>query len=121
MAEQSATKTAASIADERLTHQSAIRRMMARPALGAFAGVLLVFAFFGAHAGCTGLFGADRILSWSTVSAQLMIVAIGAALLMIGGEFDLSVGSMIGFAGMMIALPTVSLGWAGGLQRYVRL
>ena len=111
MADQSATKTAASIADERLAHQSAIRRMMARPALGAFAGVLLVFAFFGATAGGTGMFAADGVLSWSTVSAQLMIVAVGAAILMIGGEFDLSVGSMIGFAGMMIALPTVYLGW----------
>jgi len=30
---------------------------------------------------------------------------------MIGGEFDLSVGSMIGFAGMMIALPTVYFHW----------
>jgi simple sugar transport system permease protein len=32
-----------------------------------------------------------------------MIIAVGACLLMIAGEFDLSVGSMIGFAGMMIA------------------
>ena len=30
---------------------------------------------------------------------------------MIAGEFDLSVGSMIGFAGMMIALLSVSFGW----------
>ena len=33
-----------------------------------------------------------------------MIIAVGACLLMIAGEFDLSVGSMIGFAGMMIAV-----------------
>lgn len=115
MAEQSATtpdrKAAASIGDERLAHQSPIQRMMARPALGAFAGVVLVFAFFGATAGNTGMFAADGVMSWMTVSAQLMIVAIGAALLMVGGEFDLSVGSMIGFAGMMMALPTVYFGW----------
>ena len=115
MAEQSATtpdrKTAAGIGDERLAHQSPIQRMMARPALGAFAGVVLVFAFFGATAGNTGMFAADGVLSWATVSAQLMIVAVGAALLMVGGEFDLSVGSMIGFAGMMMALPTVYFGW----------
>ena len=32
-------------------------------------------------------------------------------LLMIAGEFDLSVGSMIGFSGMMIAVFGVVLGW----------
>jgi simple sugar transport system permease protein len=116
MAEQSATppdsKPVATIGrDERLAHQSPIQRLMARPALGAVAGVVLVFAFFGATAGGTGMFAADGMMSWMTVSAQLMIVAIGAALLMVGGEFDLSVGSMIGFAGMMIALPTVYFGW----------
>jgi simple sugar transport system permease protein len=114
MAEQPAitpdTKTAI-IGDERLAHQPPLQRMMARPELGAFAGVLLVFAFFGATAGNTGMFAADGVLSWGIVSAQLMIVAVGAAILMVGGEFDLSVGSMIGFAGMMIALPTVYFGW----------
>jgi simple sugar transport system permease protein len=34
-------------------------------------------------------------------AAQLGIVAIGASLLMIGGEFDLSVGSMIAFSGFV--------------------
>ena len=45
----------------------------------------------------TGMFAADGVLNWSTVSGYLMIIAVGAALLMIGGEFDLSLGSMIGF------------------------
>ena len=114
MAEQPAIITdpkPAPMRDERLAHQSTLRRMMARPELGAFAGVLLVFAFFGTTAGNTGMFAADGAMSWMTVSAQLMIVAVGAAILMVGGEFDLSVGSMIGFAGMMIALPTVYFGW----------
>jgi simple sugar transport system permease protein len=31
---------------------------------------------------------------------------------MIAGEFDLSVGSMIGFAGMMVAIPILEWGWA---------
>ena len=38
------------------------------------------------------------------IVAQLGIIAIGACLLMIAGEFDLSIGSMIGFAGMSMAL-----------------
>ena len=38
------------------------------------------------------------------VSANLGIIAIAAAMLMIGGEFDLSIGSMIGFAGGCMAM-----------------
>ena len=32
-------------------------------------------------------------------------------MLMIGGEFDLSIGSMIGAAGVVIAIPAVQWGW----------
>lgn len=103
--------TPATPADERLRRQTGLRRLMARPELGALAGTILVFAFFGVTASGTGMFAADGILNWTTVSAQLAIIGVAAALLMIGGEFDLSVGSMIGFAGMMIAIPTVYFGW----------
>ncbi len=36
----------------------------------------------------------------------------GVALLMIGGEFDLSVGSTVGAAGMAIMLLTTVFGWS---------
>jgi simple sugar transport system permease protein len=38
------------------------------------------------------------------VIAQLGIIALGAGLLIIAGEFDLSIGSMIGFAGACMAM-----------------
>ena len=38
------------------------------------------------------------------IIAQYGIIATGAAVLMIAGEFDLSIGSMIGFAGMSMAM-----------------
>ena len=57
------------------------------------------------------MFNAQGILNWTTVSAQFVIIAVGACMLMIAGEFDLSVGSMIGFAGMSIAIISVTLGW----------
>jgi simple sugar transport system permease protein len=50
-------------------------------------------------------------MNWSQVSAYLGLLAVGACLLMIAGEFDLSIGSMIGFAGMMVAIPTVYFHW----------
>ena len=74
-----------------------LRRLLGRPDLGAMSGLVLVFVFFAIGAHGTGMFAADGILNWSTVSGYLMIIAVGAALLMIGGEFDLSLGSMIGF------------------------
>src|SRR5690606_13289939 len=78
---------------------------------GAMAAVILVFAFFASIAGDSGMFAADGILNWATVSAQLAVLAIGACLLMIAGEFDLSMGSMIGFAGMVIAILALYWSW----------
>src|SRR4051812_42269223 len=98
--------------DERLKSQNRWRKFLQHPEFGALAGVILVFIFFGVTAGDSGMFAADGVLNWTTVSAQLILIACAAALLMIGGEFDLSVGSMIGFAGMMIAIPMVYFGWS---------
>jgi len=57
------------------------------------------------------MFSAIGVINWLEVSAQLGIIAAGACLLMIAGEFDLSIGSMIGFAGMIIAIPTTHWGF----------
>src|SRR5690606_19698430 len=97
--------------DERLARQSGLRTMLMRPELGAMAGAILVFIYFGVVAGSTGMFAPDGIMNWGVVSAQFAIIAVGACLLMIAGEFDLSVGSMIGFAGIVIAVLSVHLGW----------
>jgi simple sugar transport system permease protein len=97
--------------DERVKDISRLRKMMIRPELGAITGTILVFVYFFLVASDTGMFGPEGIMNWSTVSAQFMILAVGACLLMIAGEFDLSIGSMIGFSGIIIALLSVSLGW----------
>jgi simple sugar transport system permease protein len=57
------------------------------------------------------MFNLDGVMNWSQVAAYLGLLAVGACLLMIAGEFDLSIGSMIGFAGMMVALPSVYFHW----------
>ena len=86
--------------------------MLSRPELGAAAGALLVVVFFALVAGNSGLFSAKGIVNFLEVSAQLGILAAAVALLMIAGEFDLSIGSMIGFAGILIAIPTIACGLA---------
>ncbi|MEM9441771.1 MAG: ABC transporter permease, partial [Pseudomonadota bacterium] len=106
-----ATTTSGTTADERIKEMSFIRKALIRPELGGICGTVLVFVFFFLFAFDSGMFNSQGIMNWSIVSAQFMVIAVGACLLMIAGEFDLSVGSMIGFAGMMIAIFTVTLGW----------
>ncbi|MGB5871806.1 MAG: ABC transporter permease [Albidovulum sp.] len=105
-----ATSSAPEI-DERIKQTSAFRKALIRPELGGIVGTIAVFTFFGLFAFDSGMFSSQGVINWSIVSAQFMIIAVGACLLMIAGEFDLSVGSMIGFAGMMIAIFSVTLGW----------
>jgi simple sugar transport system permease protein len=75
------------------------------PELGALGGAVIVWSIFAA-------LGGDAFRSWSATvailnaAAPLGILAIAVALLMIGGEFDLSVGSMIGVCSMAIMLLT---------------
>lgn len=98
--------------DERVRNVGSMRKLLARPEFGAIAGTLLVVAIFVLAAGDSGMFSAEGTVNWGTVAGFLGIIAVGAALLMIAGEFDLSVGSMIGFAGMMVAIPILEWGWA---------
>lgn len=97
--------------DERIRKISRLQKFLARPDFSAISGTLLVFLFFIIVAGDAGMFNADGIINWSTISAYLVIIAVGASLLMIAGEFDLSIGSMIGFAGVVIAVTGVQWGW----------
>lgn len=108
-AETTSSKPQAS--DERVRKESFFRKLLTRPELGSISGAILVFAFFGIVAGDSGMFASDGIMNWTTVSAQLGIIAIAACMLMIAGEFDLSIGSMIGFAGMMMSIPALYFGW----------
>lgn len=97
--------------DERLQRIPFWKKALSRPELGALAGTVLVLAFFIVAAGGTGMFTPAGIVNFLEVAAQLGIIATAAALLMIGGEFDLSIGSMIGLAGILIAIPAVEYGW----------
>jgi simple sugar transport system permease protein len=105
---QSATERSA---DERVRRVGSFRKWLNRPELAAVAGAILVFAFFAITAGDSGFLTFGGTMSYLEVAAQLGIVAVPVALLMIAGEFDLSVGSMIGAAGMVVAISTAEYGW----------
>jgi simple sugar transport system permease protein len=77
---------------------------MRRPELGALSGVILIYLFFYIKAGDSGMYSLKGLVDIFKLSADIGILAVAAALLMIAGEFDLSMGSMIGFAGVVIGL-----------------
>src|SRR5262249_31665651 len=67
---------------------------MRRPETGSLLGLLAVFAFFTVFGGAkfASPIGAA---SWLNVAASIGIVAIPIGLLMIAGELDISIGSII--------------------------
>lgn len=96
-------------ADDRLARQSFLSRLMARPSLGAVAGALVVYLFFTFY---TDKFATPGgVSTWLDPASTLGIVAIAVAFLMIGGEFDLSVGVLSGSSGLCMGLLAVHLHW----------
>ncbi|MFI5620964.1 ABC transporter permease [Streptomyces sp. NPDC051567] len=100
--------------DERLAPASLLRTLLARPELGAVVGAAAVFVFFS--------FAADSFLQPSSLSTILYsastigIMAVPVALLMIGGEFDLSAGVMVTTSALFSSMFSYQLTanvWAG--------
>lgn len=103
MAESGSTIATRRVEADRLAKGSTLSALKRRPEIGAFLvmiAVVLAIAF-ASHGTAFNALGLKNNLS---VIAQFGIIAIGASLLMIAGEFDLSIGSMIGFAGMSMAM-----------------
>lgn len=97
----------------RLRRISLLQRILARPAAGAAIIVIfvwIVFAALSVQSGTYVFLGLDGTLSYLDVAAQVGIVGTAVALLMIGGEFDLSIGSLVGFAGIVIGILVVEFG-----------
>ena len=98
------TDTAASTArpDERLAQIGPLARVLARPDIGALLGAIAVFFAFAYFARRVDWLSDPGIAAgWTDQAAQFGIVAVPVALLMIGGEFDLSAGAMIGSSGLL--------------------
>jgi len=96
--------TAEAPADERVRRVGLVSVLLARPEIGAIIGAVLVFVVFAVWAGGNGFLSLNGTATYLEVAAQVGIVASAVALLMIAGEFDLSVGSVIGAAGMVVAI-----------------
>ena len=85
------------------TSQFSLGSLLRRPETGSFLGLAAVFIFFTIFGGSNfaSLTGAA---SWLNVAASLGIVAMPIGLLMIAGELDISIGSLIPAGSMTAAI-----------------
>lgn len=111
---QSPTPAAPDDKDDRLVAVGRMRRLLMTPEVGAggaailvFIGFTLVSPVFASQAG---------LANFLDPAATMGIMAIAVALLMIGGEFDLSTGVMTGSTALVTALAVTQLNmnvWLG--------
>ncbi len=96
------------VADERLANISLASRILRRPEIGALLAAVVVAIFFWTQ---NSLFlKLDGIANWTDVASTIGIPSVVVALLMIGGEFDLSAGVMTGSAGLMMGILATEVG-----------
>lgn len=84
--------------------QALTGRVMRHPAIGAAAASLLLYALFAYKGHAYGFVTEQGTASWIDVSAELCILAMPYTMLMIAGEFDLSIGSVVGATQILVAI-----------------
>ncbi|MBB5121242.1 ribose ABC transporter permease [Streptomyces eurocidicus] len=97
-----ATAPAQDTAADRSAHRSHLRRLLGRPELGAVVGAAAVFVFFSTVA--DSFLQASSLSTVLYASSTIGIMAVPVALLMIGGEFDLSAGVMVTSAALVSSM-----------------
>lgn len=102
------------LARHQVTHQALWKKVLKRPEVGSLGGVILVFAFFYVMAPPFRQLAAFTTILYQ--SATLGIPAVAVALLMIGGEFDLSAGVAVttsSLAAAIFATEVIGNVWIG--------
>jgi simple sugar transport system permease protein len=85
------------------TQSLSFASLLRRPETGSFLGLAAVFIFF-AFFGGSNFTGPTGAASWLNVASSIGIVALPIGLLMIAGELDISIGSLIPAGSMTIAI-----------------
>jgi simple sugar transport system permease protein len=99
-----------SVVDDRLAEVSLVTKLLRRPELGALIGALAVGIFFAVTA--ENFRTLSGMANWTDVASTLGIMSVVVALLMIGGEFDLSAGVMTGTSGLLLGVLTTEWGFS---------
>jgi simple sugar transport system permease protein len=96
------------VVDDRMANVSLATKLLRRPELGAAIAALAVAIFFTVTT--SQFMTLDGISNWTDVASTIGIPAVAIALLMIGGEFDLSAGVMTGSAGLFMGILATKVG-----------
>src|SRR2546423_14890956 len=83
--------------DDRLARRSPLSRLLTRPEVGALLGAVVIYIIFFVVA--PPFRDAGSLSTILYVSSTYGIPAVAVALLMIGGEFDLSAGAAVSHSG----------------------
>jgi simple sugar transport system permease protein len=100
--------------------KSVLNILLGRPEVGAIVAAIAIFVFFSVVADAF-----LKVASQGTIlyaSSQIGIMAVGVAVLMIGGEFDLSAGVAVITAALSASMISYQLGanlWVGALVALV--
>jgi simple sugar transport system permease protein len=100
--------------DERVAQRSTLGRLLARPETGALAGAIVIFIIFFIVA--PPFREPSSLATVLYVSSTYGIPAVAVALLMIGGEFDLSAGVAVTSSALVAAMLSYELSanmWVG--------
>lgn len=81
-------------------------RLLRQPETGAFFAAVIVYIFFAFVAWRADFVSLNGTAAWLDTAAELGIIALAVGILMIAGEFDLSIGSVIGATSIMLAIGT---------------
>jgi simple sugar transport system permease protein len=103
-----ATSPPVDVVDARLATVSLATKLLRRPELGAAIAALAVALFFTFTT--DQFMTLDGISNWTDVASTIGIPAVAVALLMIGGEFDLSAGVMTGTSGLLMGVLATEVG-----------
>lgn len=87
-----------------------LKQMARRPEFGAFVATVLVYAFFAVSTQGAGFVSVDGTAGWLDTAAELGIIAIPIGVLMVAGEFDLSVGAVVGASSIIVAIGSTIFG-----------
>src|SRR6266545_2894499 len=106
--------------DERVARKSPLGRLMARPEIGALAGAIVIYLIFFVVA--PPFRDASSLATILYVSSTYGIPAVAVALLMIGGEFDLSAGVAVTSSALVASMVSYQFSasmWVGVLVALV--
>lgn len=95
--------------DERVSQTGIVRQIMRRPEVGAIAGTIVIWIYFAFMAG-TNFASANGTALFLETASELGVLTVAVTLLMISGEFDLSIGSTMGATTMATAILATSYG-----------